>query len=183
MTSPFRSFMQAFRRRWRWPFKRGLRAPDCDPSCEQCKKWRGPGSFINEIWSKDLQASIEANKHLSEVIQHEPIMSKGAVIQIPSLTKKAKPVHKAPQFPCVGLSRTSRSIKTRPFKSSPIWAKVTCSNCLRSRLKKAYDKRRLGKFMEGLSTTTTKKETPITRGEFVSATEILRRTGGKINES
>lgn len=138
MTSSFRSFIQAFRRRWRWPFKRGLR---CDPSCKHCREWRDPSSFIGEIWSKDVQVVVEASKHLAEVIQHESIMSEGTVIQIPLLTKKAKPVHKAPQFPCNLLGLQVEPQRDSQFRTSRNWAKVTCGNCLRSRLKKRDDKR------------------------------------------
>jgi hypothetical protein len=92
--------------------------------------------------------AIEFSSLLGSLISKEgrlPALSQGTVIRIPSLKiKKRKPVHKAPQFPCNFHHRPDTEGKPA-FKSTRNWAKVTCGNCLRSSLKKQYDKRSFAK--------------------------------------
>ena len=80
--------------------------------------------LVRYITSNDYE--VEARLDPETVIVHD----------IPAV-RKWKPVHKAPQFPCNYAAKNHNSVKF-----SRNWAKVTCGNCLRSRLKKQYDKRR-----------------------------------------
>ena len=64
--------------------------------------------------------------------------------------RKSKPVHKVPQFPCNTVRYAIGVGKEIPDCASVLWSDVTCGNCLRSRLKKQYDKRQMNKSAQKL---------------------------------
>lgn len=156
-----------------WPFKRG---PRCDPSCEHCKTWHERPSFLEALWSSDVLKTITDSLRLAAMVvgsgkSDESLTSVGTTIQIPPFVRpitKWKSVHKGPQFPCNNRWLLSQVEKLKAHRN---WKKVTCGNCLRSRLKKQYDKRNSG--IAGGFSNVSRKGAALTRSDLVRAKEIL----------
>ena len=147
--------------------------------------------LVRHITSNDYE--VEARLDPETVIIHDIPVVDSSVKYVPEAVfskkglfmtmKNDKPVHKAPQFPC----NHYMPIETmKDSNSSRYWAKVTCKNCLRSRLKKQYDNRREQSTKKQIAHTMGKalvKDIDDSLPEHTIEFEGLYRDGKKIEEA